>query len=223
MKLFTCKSIGQLLNYPDMNNSSLYHFTAGQHPLPFEAQEVQAVQASIRAYNQRWFYCQQRYGERGLNFQSSDLGYLVTLTAYQQSYVNQQVLWLANVLAGRGIPTFYLFESIRLLYRALCQHQPQRAYAYEKLSHAANLLEQERRRIFSDQQLESLLTVSLPDENGLPGREALIVLLYAIADEKNGRQGTLANVRSWLLDPQYFSRSWRQTLADTLQRAWAMT
>jgi hypothetical protein len=81
---------------------------AGSHPIPSDPRELQAaVRAGERCW-QRFPYFSQRYGHRGEKFTSSDSAWLVTLVEYDQARVHQQVAWLGQVLAARGMPRLLL-------------------------------------------------------------------------------------------------------------------
>ena len=58
-----------------------------------------------------------RYGERGRAFGRSDAGYLVTLNALDEAAAYQQVLWLAGLLAPRGMPGLLLERQLESLGR----------------------------------------------------------------------------------------------------------
>ena len=119
---------------------------AGSHPIPSDPRELQAaVRAGERCW-QRFPYFSQRYGHRGEKFTSSDSAWLVTLAEYDQARVHQQVAWLGQVLAARGMPRLLLETHLELLYEELTSAVPEKQAAYQKLWNAARQLAETRRR-----------------------------------------------------------------------------
>lgn len=103
---------------PDDTNP-LFNPDSGSHPLPSDPHEIAAVlQATQRCYDANPYY-HARYGVRGRSFAHADGGYLVTLTNSWQSYVHEQVSWLASLLAARGMPSWLLEVHLQVLQEEL--------------------------------------------------------------------------------------------------------
>jgi hypothetical protein len=100
-----------------MNSSNkLYHSESGYHALPDNPLEIEAALSAGRHSWKAYPYYDIRYSDRGERFTRSDSGYLVTLTQADLEIVEEQVNWLANILANRGMPTWLLEQHLRVLY-----------------------------------------------------------------------------------------------------------
>lgn len=115
---------------------------AGDTPAPNDPADVAVVERSARVMWRAFPYFAWRYGERGRAFGRSDAGFLATLTQLDDEAARQQVLWLARVLAPRGMPSLLLEYQLESLGRAA--HRAQRPSASRLLELAAQL---RRRRL----------------------------------------------------------------------------
>jgi heme oxygenase len=195
---------------------------AGSHPIPSDPRELSAaVRAGERCW-QRFPYLAQRYAQRGQKFTSSDSAWLVTLAEYDQPRVHQQVAWLGQVLAGRGMPRLLLETHLELLYEELTKAIPEKQAAYQKLLNAARQLAETRRHHVDDALSRSLATsfdVAVGQElsERLPGTGALLVA--AVADERAGVQNAVESLESWLTDSARFPQAWIGAVRAVLQVA----
>ena len=195
---------------------------AGRHPIPSDPRELEAA---IRAGELCWRqfpYYEWRYGERGRRFASSDSAWLVTLSEHDQPVVDQQVRWLGQVLAARGMPQIMLETHLELLHEELVRAAPEKAGSYEKLLLAARRMAANRWEQVDQQATESLTAefdaaVGSSWSERLPGIGTLLVA--AVADEKTGVRNAVESLESWLTDPKRFPETWVQAVHDTIRKA----
>jgi cytochrome c556 len=195
---------------------------AGSHPIPSDPRELQAaVRAGERCW-QQFPYFTQRYGHRGEKFASSDSAWLVTLAEYDQARVHQQVAWLGQVLAARGMPRLLLETHLELLCEELTSAVPERQAAYQKLGNAARQLAETRRRHL-DEALSRRLAERFDAAVGrewserLPGTGAL--LAAAVADERAGVGNAVESLETWLTDAARFPPAWILAVRAVIQEA----
>ena len=91
---------------------------AGATPAPADPEDVAIVEHSARVIWRAFPYFEWRYGDRGRSFGRSDAGFLATLTQLDEGAARQQVLWLARLLAARGMPSVLLEFQLESLGRA---------------------------------------------------------------------------------------------------------
>ena len=202
--------------YPLSQKEKSYHVTrinpeAGDHPIPDDEREIQAA---LKASDRTWAefpYYEHRYGQRGKRFSDSDTCWLATLADLDPDTVQNQITWIGRVLATRGMPRLMLAHTLRNLYEELASAVPDKAPSYEKLLSAADVLEEERKAIIPDTAFRSLSE----EFNGTVGHElahthrnAVDLLLSAVADERSGIQAALPALRDWMTDPNRFPERW---------------
>ncbi len=199
----------------------LHNPDAGNHPLPNDPMEIDAALRCGRRILNLYPYFVERYGQRGEAFTRSDTGYLVTLLDDEQHCVNQEVGWLARVLAARGIPRFLSEIHLDVLAEELVKLVPEQAERYQKLTLAAETLREERLHYMSQANFDGL---SADFEENSTGTIPNVgpILVGAVCDEAAGLNGAVPGLVSWLEDGQWFSLAWRQAVADTLKRARAI-
>jgi hypothetical protein len=163
-------------------------------------------------------YFVERYGSRGEAFTRSDGGYLATLAEYPQSHADEQVVWLAGLLARRGMPRWLMEEHLILLCEELSAAVPERAGDYCKLRHAAQELRQARLVWISQSDFDALVgTFAATCGDGLINSGSLLV--SAVCDECCGLTEAVPTLTAWLSDAQRFSPQWRAAVAATLMHA----
>ncbi|MEI6556788.1 MAG: hypothetical protein WCO00_00150 [Rhodospirillaceae bacterium] len=201
--------------------NTLYNPEAGSHPLPADEREVKAVlRAGVRCYRSHPYFAE-RYGARGEAFTRSDGGYLATLVAHPQSYVDNQIEWLTVVLASRGMPRWLMEIHLDLLCEELSAALPRRAGRYKKLRRAAQHLRTRRLAWISEADFVAL-TAFFEARAGAGLRGAGGLLVAAVCDECCGLTKAVPSLISWLADPGRFSPAWCAAVAETLDRARAM-
>jgi hypothetical protein len=199
-------------------HSLLENPEAGNHPLPVDEREIEAV---LRAGRQCFVlhpYYPERYGLRGEAFTRSDGGYLLTLADHPQSYVTNQVLWLAGVLASRGMPRWLMEVHLDLLCDEASAAVPARVRQYHKLRQAARVLRDARRAKISQRRFDTLADAFAAAAGpGLANVGGLLVA--AVCDEACGFDQAVPSLTHWLLQPGRFSAQWCVAVAETLLRA----
>lgn len=201
--------------------NSLYNEESGNHPLPTDEREIGAVlRTALRCYEEHPYFSK-RYGERGEAFTRSDGGYLVTLSAHLQSYVNDQVDWLAGVLASRGMPRLLMETHLEILCDELSAAVPDRAADYLKLRQAAQLLRDERRARIAQVDFDALVSdFETASGGGFKGAGGLVVA--AVCDECCGLPEAVPSLIGWLSDLDRFAPQWCAAVTNTLARASAV-
>ena len=201
-----------------LNSNPLFNSATVSHPLPSDQREIDAVVLSARRCYDLHPYFYMRYGGRGSSFARSDGGYLVTLVGLPQSKVDKQVLWLAALLAGKGMPRWLMEAHLDFLCQALSAAVPEKEPDYRKLQHTANLLRETRRRWISQTAFDEL-RVSF-DTHATDGIERAGGLIgAAVCDECCGLDQAVPSLMSWLADASRFSPRWCHAVSETLERA----
>ena len=96
---------------------------AGDTPAPSDPKDLAAVERSAKIIWRAFPYFAWRYGERGASFGRSDAGFLVTLANLDHDAALWQVLWLARLLAARGMPSLLLEYQLESLGRVALRGQ----------------------------------------------------------------------------------------------------
>ncbi|MFZ4535354.1 hypothetical protein [Propionivibrio sp.] len=201
--------------------NSLFNEESGNHPLPTDEREIAAVLCAALRCHEEHPYFSERYGERGEAFIRSDGGYLATLADHPQSYVNDQVTWLAGVLANRGMPRWPMEAHLDFLCDELNAAVPARAPDYLKLRHAAQLLREQRQARIAQADFDALVAAFESASGGcLKGAGGLVVA--AVCDECCGLPEAVPSLIGWLSDPDRFPPQWCAAVTDTLARASAV-
>lgn len=195
---------------------------AGSHAIPGDHREREAA---LRAGERTWRafpYYAWRYGERGQRFTRSDSAWLVTLAGHQRPVLEQQVLWLGQVLAARGMPRWLLEGHLEVLHEELGAACPERPTQYEGLRAAAGLLRERRRRHLSDDALRAF-EADFDARGGEPWCQRLPrtggLLAAAVADEKDGVVNAVSSVEGWMTDPARFPEQWIRAVRAILAAA----
>lgn len=195
---------------------------AGQHPVPTDPRELQAAMLAGHQCWARFPYYALRYGERGERFARSDAAWQATLCHYPPDEIEQQVRWLARVLAARGMPSMLLQVQLEMLVVALSQAVPDQQALYKCLLPAAEALRQGRLQHLSEAQTQELigrfeqavgpvLTAACPD--------AALLLCAAVADECEGLPRAVESLHHWLADPARFPPHWIAAVDEVLAAA----
>lgn len=194
---------------------------AGDVPAPVDPAEIAAALEASRIGLRAFPYMAWRYGAKGKRFSDSDSGYLLTLLHHEQETVDSQVNWLAGVLAARGMPSWTLEVHLRALVRVIARRLGPAAPS-DKLTRAADLLRDKRRRLLSD---EAFLRIGrvFAERVGSPGQRVVEgtgrLLAAAVADELNGYARAVESVEGWFADPQVFSVRWIEAVKEAIETA----
>ncbi|MDP3540800.1 MAG: hypothetical protein Q8S26_19040 [Azonexus sp.] len=200
---------------------SLHNPEAGNHPLPEDPREIKAVLRATKRCYRRHPYFARRYEQRGAAFARSDAGYLATLTTHPQSHVDDQVAWLAGVLACRGMPRWLMEEHLELLFEELSQAVPARADDFQKLRSAAAVLRAERQAWIRQADFE-ILSANFASTAGPSLKNAGGLLVAAVCDECCGLPHSVSSLTLWLSNPERFPVKWCSAVSETLAQARAL-
>ena len=199
----------------------LFNPGSGGHPLPSDPREIAAVlRATQRSYDTHPYY-HARYGVRGRSFAHADGGYLVTLTTTRQSYVHEQIVWLASVLAARGMPSWLLEHHLRVLQEELDSEVPGGSARYAKLGRAAERLRKLRCARMAQGDFDAVAAdFDLTAGAGIDNVGCL--LACAVCDERGGSDRAVPSLVSWLGDAGRFSHRWCSAVTRAVANARSM-
>ncbi len=190
---------------------------AGFHEITGDLAEIEVALRVGEASWQAFPYYEARYGERGRRFTRSDSAWLITLCRLEAAQVARHVLWLAKVLAARGMPRIMLEEHLLRLYKELCAEFPTRAERYLPLFAAHTLLREARISCLPDAGLHQ---VARDFESKLLEHTPLSrvgeLLAAAVADEADQLEQAVPSLSDWLTDGRYdasFARAVRAALS----------
>ena len=185
----------------------LFNPDSGGHALPDDPREIDAVLRATELCFDAHPYFPQRFGDRGRLFANSDGGYLVSLTSAWQSYVNEQVLWLAQVLSARGMPSWLMEVHLLFLHAELRKRVPDGSLRFAKLRRAASLLRTLRRARMAQQDFDAV-AAEFGATSGPGIDNAGCLLAAAVCDERGGSTEAVPSLLKWLGDPGRFSPQW---------------
>jgi heme oxygenase len=197
---------------------------AGVHPVPREAEVLDAaLRAGERSW-EAWPYYEARYGERGRAFTRSDSAWLVTLASLPRERAVEQIVWLADLLSHRGMPRILMEEHLRILHEELSSESPSSLEGsgdpWRLLLDAAELLEGRRLAVLSEREsrgIERRFRARVPAEVAcrIPGAGRL--LAAALADEADGLPAAVQALEKWLADPERFPDAWVAEVGRTIR------
>jgi heme oxygenase len=204
----------------DMANELNPH--AGAHPIP---SDPAILEASLRAGERSWEdwpYYRERYGDRGRAFTRSDSAWLTTLGSTATPRALEEIVWLADLLASRGMPRLLMEAHLKVLHEELMAVDPEAAGTdrWGFLVEAAELLGARRRAHVTDRSADGIarrFDERVPDVLAarLPGTGRL--LAAALADEADGLRGAVRSLESWLADPDRFPKTWIDEVQRTVR------
>jgi hypothetical protein len=144
----------------------------------------------------------------------------VTLKVLPQKEVNEQVLWLANLLSPRGLPTFLTQRQLELLHRELVESVPERADQYARFQAAARMLAEARARLLAPSEFNALADEFERTTEALPSRLANCgaMIISAVIDERSSIKGALEALISWLTDRARFDEAWIACVEQLVER-----
>lgn len=194
---------------------------AGEHPIGAHPGEQAAAEVSTRISWKEFPYYAKRYGERGWRFSLSDSGWLQTLAELPPEAAKSQVLWLAGVLAARGMPRFLLERHLQHLHAQLLVGVPVRAGGYGFLLSLSEYLREIRTSRIPEERFAALAASFEAATKGCAGkvRNMGVVIVAAVADDMAGVAGVLESVRSWASDGSRFAPEWVDAVQATIEQA----
>lgn len=193
----------------------------GTHAISADPCEKAAAERATRSSWRKFPYYGHRYGERGHRFSLSDSGWIATLCALPRASAEQQILWLANLLAARGMPRYLMECHLEFLHAEIGTCSAQSTAAYNTLLHCASFLRVLREQQMPLQTLEHLAAqfeTTAGNETGAV-RNMGAVLVAAAIDERSGVEHAVKHVTDWACDPNRFSSAWIAAVNGTVQAA----
>jgi hypothetical protein len=201
-----------------MGVASTLNPEAGNHAVTTDPAELAACKAATARIWQEFPYYERRYGERGRRFGVSDSGWLATLRALSPEAAEAQVLWLAGVLAARGMPRYLMERHLELMHEELAQLDAGR---HAVLAGVAAALRTRRLAVMPGQRFMEIAQAHERRTAGMSGRVANFGVLLAAAacDERDGVERAVESVREWACDPARFDADWIDAVHATLAEA----
>jgi hypothetical protein len=201
------------------NDNPLFNAETVNHALPSDPREIAAAISAASICYDHHPYFHMRYGRRGSLFARSDGGYLVTLVDQPQSKVDEQVLWLAALLSGKGMPRWLMETHLDLLYEALSLAVPEKETDYRKLRHSADLLREARRAWIPQERFDELTEYFYRVTRIRWSERAGGLMGAAVCDECSGLDMAVPSLLAWMGDANRFSPQWCAAVSETISRA----
>jgi hypothetical protein len=185
----------------------------GTTPAPADPAVWAVVERSAAVIWRAFPYFSWRFDGRGRAFGRSDAGYLATLADVPAELREDQILWLANLLSCRGMPSFLLEVQLELLARVGAR----RAWSgATTMSQLAGRLRVRRQRAMSDECLRSCDQFFLSRAAPLPHRWSIGALIAAeVADLRLGYVQRPDVTLGWLLSHGPDDVRWRSACLET--------
>lgn len=164
------------------------------------ATDLAMLRAAIRAARTSYEglpYYRDRYGERGARFSVSDSSWIVHLVDAPEAVAVQQVLWLADMLATRGMPTWLM----ELHLTTMAEELSASGLGAGSLPHAVGTLAARRRPHVPDQALERAEQLVAERVASPPTSPVGRLLAASAADVRSGAARSSAPLVDWVADP----------------------
>jgi heme oxygenase len=197
------------------------NFEAGAHAIPQNPPEILLALRAGRAAWEQYPYLEQRYGERGRRFTSSDSCWLVALTRLPAESVTKNLEWLRTVLAGRGIPTVILEAHLAAICLAFAEDHLEQAHPGACFEPFLVRRAGERRALRAQQDIVELIDLfdrRLGACTGPTVDSAARLIASAWFDERSGIVGALAAVQGWFVDAGRFPVQWIAMVNELVTR-----
>lgn len=177
---------------------------AGNHPWPDNPAIIHAALLASEQCWQAYPYLQQRYGERGKRYSDSDSGWLCTLAKLEAGIVKQQVFWLAQVLAARGLPSLILADHLLYIAKALQNVAQVSDRQLDKLLDPATELKRGS-AAYQTRLLQTFPNQYWQENLDFQTFKLAELISGAFFDESCGRSNALQSLSTWLLREDGFS------------------
>jgi len=199
------------------------NFEAGFHAFPDDPREVEAAILAGDITWRQFPYYEQRYGERGLRFTRSDSTWLTTLANFDQSHIQRQVQWLADMLSTGGMPIWLMEAHLLNLHEHLSAAVPERRDDFAKLRIAAEQLRARRVELLDEAMFEQLgqafeKRVGTRRSKKLGGNAGKLTVA-AVIDEAAGIATAVEAFTRWMTDPERFAPQWSAEVRNTIEAA----
>ena len=184
--------------------ATTFNVEAGKHDVPADPSVSAAAQRAGERCLDEFPYFLERWGERGRRYTRSDVAWLAALADLERDDAIAQVVWLAGLLARRGMPSLLLERQLLLLAEELEGILPESRRAF--LGEAARALASRREAVLPlavDHRLvEAFAAAAGPGEEDERRRTARVAVA-AVADESAGFPGALAALASWYASERF--------------------
>lgn len=170
---------------------------AGTHPVPDDPDLLAAaIAAGERCWHQFPYYAA-RYGRRGERFTRSDVAWITALSGeLPPERLETEILWLATLLAARGMPTALLSRQMEIL----SETEGIPTHLTDRFRRLGELLRDRRRTLIGPEREEELIRIltdrGVDQRTGIPGMAAIIV--WSHQDRTSGIPESWNAVMEWL-------------------------
>jgi hypothetical protein len=194
---------------------------AGEHVISADTGEQAAAEAATRLSWREFPYYAKRYGERGWRFSLSDSGWLQTLNELSPEAARAQLMWLANLLAARGMPRYLMERHLEHLHAELVARLPDRAVRYDFLRLLSAQLRDVRVALLPAATFANLASDFDAQMRACKGavKNMGTVIVAAVVDDAAGIGTVLAKLSEWAQDPARFEPEWIQAVQSTIGHA----
>ena len=178
-------------------NSSAINPEGGTYPI---IQDPLLLEAAIVAGDQvyeRWPYFAARYADRGRAFAHSDGAWLALTVDLTPERMHKQIDWLANVLAGRGIPAYLLEEHLRCEYGVIIEANPLEQPRFAPMLAAADRLRAKRLEALDADTGERLLAEFSAQVEGQDPLRLGLIMLELVRDQLGDRPKAVESLLEW--------------------------
>lgn len=197
--------------------ATTWNVEAGAHDVPADPAESAAAQRAGERCLGEFPYFRERWGERGVRYTRSDVAWLAALALLDRADAIAQVVWLAGVLARRGMPSLLIERQLLLLEEELGAIAAAARPAF--LREAASLLSSRREAALpagAAGPIEERFVSSAGYGSTEERRQAARLLVASAADESSGFPGAVAALTAWYRGQRY-PEGWNEAV-DRLVR-----
>jgi hypothetical protein len=191
---------------------------AGSYLISAHPAELAAAASATQATYVEFPYYEARYGDRGRRFSHSDSAWIITLCDKPFERARSQLLWLAAMLAARGMPRFLLERHLLMLEHALGMARPEQHARYAVLGRCAAHFAHLRHLRLDGDRFESLAARFEAAVEACPERVPNVgrVLVAAVLDEAARVRHARTSVEAWVCDAQRFSARWIEAVRESI-------
>lgn len=197
--------------------ATTWNVEAGAHDVPADPAESAAAQRAGERCLGEFPYFRERWGERGVRYTRSDVAWLAALALLDRADAIAQVVWLAGVLARRGMPSLLIERQLLLLEEELGAIAAAARPAF--LREAASLLSSRREAALpagAAGPIEERFVSSAGYGSTEERRQVARLLVASAADESSGFPGAVAALTAWYRGQRY-PEGWNEAV-DRLVR-----
>jgi hypothetical protein len=184
---------------------------SGHHGVTTDPHEIQATVKALANPSHMWVYLLWRFGERGVRFTNSDALWLAQVGHQDLDEVKQDLNWLRNVLATRGMPHVIISRYILDYNLAMESLRGADCRSARKLAVEIGLWESQKTAFISSDLGASWKRNIEPHLSVLPNslrEEFSEILLAGYIDQSNSFGKAYNSAAKWIGDNVVFNSEW---------------